>query len=90
MGRKEKSPFHTCALLVLTVVLAVAARLPPLRVRVPEPKAAPLARLRTPALSVMPPVKAFTPPRVKMPAPFLVRLLAVAPLEMMPPTVRLL
>ena len=52
------------------------------------PRAAAPWSFKVPEFNVTPPEKVFAPVNHKVPAPFLVRLLAVAPLEMTPPSVR--
>jgi len=51
---------------------AKLSRLPPFMVKGPVPRAPPLARAKVPAVTMVPPVFRFAPPKTSVPAPYLV------------------
>ena len=89
---KVKEPFQLCARFAPSVKLApeVLSMVPPLRVRVPLPRALAWPMFKVPAVRVTPPSKVLLPFSVSAPAPSLVRLKVAVPSPMTPPIVRVL
>ena len=67
---RVKSP-PTVMLLATLRATVIAAKVPPLMVRPPVPRAVPLPRPRVPSVSVVPPLKVLASPRTWVPLPVL-------------------